>query len=352
MIRIGSRGATTEGVGRMTFDSLFSMGKCAGFGLRIMVVVAGLSGGARVAAQQPAAEESTVDVEGLFELRGCLFEEHAPEEIKEQFRYPTREEFDTFAARLQQALQEGSLEDLAGYKTEAQAALIALRAFPEYAPYADWLRERLDYIDAAEWIRSQPAPPPRVSPVPEPRSPEAPPVPKRVAPSRPQEAVPYYELWVSRMRERAAPAASSRFVPGLQPIFARAGVPTGLVWLAEVESSFKADARSPVGARGLFQFMPGTAKDMGLSLFPFDERVDPRKSANAAATYLRQLHGQFGSWPLALAAYNAGPGRVSRLLKAKQATTYAAIAEALPSETRMYVPKVLATVAVRAGALP
>ena len=347
MIRIGSRGATTEGVGRMTFDSLFSMGKCAGFGLRIMVVVAGLGGGARVAAQQPAAEESTLDVEGLFELGRSLFEEHAPEEMKEQFRYPTREEFDTFAARLQQALQEGSLGDLAGYKTEAQAALIALRAFPEYAPYADWLRERLDYIDAAEWIRSQP-PPRRVAPAPAP-SPDAP---KRVAPSRPREAVPYYDLWVSRMRERAAPAASTRFVPGLQPIFARPGVPSGLVWLAEVESSFKADARSPVGARGLFQFMPGTAKDMGLSLFPFDERADPRKSANAAATYLKQLHRQFGSWPLALAAYNAGPGRVSRLLKAHGARDYAAIAEALPAETRMYVPKVLATVVVRTGALP
>ena len=343
MIRIGSHGVRTEGGGRMMFQSFHSMGKRAGFGLRILVVVVGLGGGARLVAQSPDPEESTVDVEGLFELGRTLFEAHAPEEIKEQFRYPTREEFDTFASRLQQALQEGSLEDLAGYKAEAQTALIALRAFPEYAPYADWLRERLDYIDAAEWIRAQPPPP-------APPPPSAPDVPKRVAPSRPQEAVPHYDLWVSRMRERAAPTAASRFVPGLQPIFARAGVPTGLVWLAEVESSFKADARSPVGARGMFQFMPGTAKDMGLSLFPFDERADPQKSAHAAATYLKQLHGQFGSWPLALAAYNAGPGRVSRLLKARAAKDYADIADALPAETRMYVPKVLATVAVRTAA--
>jgi membrane-bound lytic murein transglycosylase D len=64
---------------------------------------------------------------------------------------------------------------------------------------------------------------------------------------------------------------------------------------------------------------------------------------------LRRLHGRFGSWPLALAAYNAGEGRVSRLLTARKATTFAAIAADLPAETRLYVPKVLATLALREG---
>jgi membrane-bound lytic murein transglycosylase D len=91
---------------------------------------------------------------------------------------------------------------------------------------------------------------------------------------------------------------------------------------------------------------------MGLSLLPFDERTNPEKSARAAAKLLRKLHGMFGSWPLALAAYNSGEGTVRRALKANGATTYAGIADKLPSETRLYVPKVLALVALRAGVAP
>ncbi len=292
----------------------------------------------------PAEEttETTLDVDALFELGRTLFEDYAPEEIKEQFRYPTREEFDTFFADLQQALQTGSLEDLAAYKPEAEAALLALRAFPDYAPYADWLRERLDYIDAAESIVHAPPPP-----TPAPTAP----TPPRTSPRRPQpsEPVPHYDLWLNRLRDRAPPASAARYVTSLRPAFDRADVPADLVWLAEVESSFNPDARSPVGARGLYQFMPATATDLGLRLRPFDERADPRKSADAAARYLKQLHTRFDSWPLALAAYNAGPGRVARLLQKRNATTYAQIADALPTETRMYVPKVLATLTLRTG---
>jgi membrane-bound lytic murein transglycosylase D len=95
--------------------------------------------------------------------------------------------------------------------------------------------------------------------------------------------------------------------------------------------------------------MPDTAHNLGLSLFLPDERTDPEKSARAAAHYLRILHDRFGSWPLALAAYNAGEGRVSRLLAERKAADFAGIAAALPAETRMYVPKVCALVAVRTG---
>jgi membrane-bound lytic murein transglycosylase D len=98
--------------------------------------------------------------------------------------------------------------------------------------------------------------------------------------------------------------------------------------------------------------MPATARELGLSTTLPDERTDPEKSARAAAKMLRQLHQKFGDWPLALAAYNAGPGRVQRLLTANRAKTFAEIAPSLPTETRMYVPKVLATLAVRAGVTP
>jgi membrane-bound lytic murein transglycosylase D len=141
-------------------------------------------------------------------------------------------------------------------------------------------------------------------------------------------------------------------MPKLRAAFAAEGVPPELAWVAEAESSLNPSARSPVGAKGLFQFMPETAKSMGLSTFLPDERTHPEKSARAAARYLRTLHGKFGNWALALAAYNAGEGRVSRTLKKQNAKTFTAIADALPAETRMYVPKVCALIAVRAGVPP
>ena len=117
-------------------------------------------------------------------------------------------------------------------------------------------------------------------------------------------------------------------------------------------SSFDPEAQSPAGARGLFQFMPATAKRFGLSTFPFDERTHPQKSARAAARYLRFLHGRFGDWPLALAAYNAGEGRIARELEKSKRRSFDAIADRLPAETRFYVPKVLATVAARENVDP
>ena len=83
-----------------------------------------------------------------------------------------------------------------------------------------------------------------------------------------------------------------------------------------------------------------------------DERADAEKSARAAARYLKALYGKFGDWPLAFAAYNAGEGRVRRLLMARKAQNFSEVSSALPSETRMYVPKVCATIAVRAGVSP
>ena len=98
--------------------------------------------------------------------------------------------------------------------------------------------------------------------------------------------------------------------------------------------------------------MPETARALGLSTFLPDERTDPDKAARATARYLRVLYGKFGSWPLALAAYNAGEGRLRRVLASRGASDFAGAAPALPSETRMYVPKVLALVDVRTGTSP
>jgi len=141
-------------------------------------------------------------------------------------------------------------------------------------------------------------------------------------------------------------------MPRLREAFTAEGVPPELAWLAEAESTLNPDARSPAGAAGLFQLMPDTAHALGLGTFLPDERKDPEKSARAAARYLRALYGKFGSWPLALAAYNAGEGRVRRELASRGATDFAGVAAALPAQTRMYVPKVCALVDVRTGMAP
>jgi membrane-bound lytic murein transglycosylase D len=138
-------------------------------------------------------------------------------------------------------------------------------------------------------------------------------------------------------------------VPRLKQIFIAEHTPPELVWVAEVESSFNPNARSPVGAAGLFQLMKPTAKTYGLSTFLPDERTDPEKSAHAAARYLRYLHNHFGDWSLALAAYNAGEGRVDKLLKSANARDYQSIANRLPAETQMYVPKCEAAIMKREG---
>jgi membrane-bound lytic murein transglycosylase D len=306
-----------------------------------------------------AQETEELSLDKLYETGKALFDQFAPEEIKEEYEFPSKAQWDEFAARLQGSLQGDNLGDLTAHEDEARVALQALRAFPGYEDYADWLQERIDYIEAAKELppvasttpSPVPAPAPKIlTPAPTPTLPRAP-APKSLSASA-EAFVPNYELWVKRMESRPLPGQAGKLMPALRAAFAAEGVPAELAWIAEAESTFNPSARSPVGAKGLFQFMPETAKSLGLSVFLPDERTDVKKSAEAAARYLRMLYGKFGDWPLALAAYNAGEGRVRRLLKQKNADTFAEIADSLPSETRMYVPKVCATIAVRAGVSP
>lgn len=291
----------------------------------------------------PAPEPAGND---LLKAAQQIFEEYAPDEFTEHFEFPTEKEWDEFADRLQQALESNDLRRLASYEPEARAALAALNLLPEYHDYVDWLTERLDYIEVAK-KSLRPAPPRRPVPVTPPVITDAPSVPPPA-----DLVIPHYEPWLERMRSRPAPGRAAGLLPRLQQVFREEGLPPALVWLAEAESTFNPSALSPVGAKGLFQLMPETAKGLGLQTFLPDERTNPEKSSRAAARYLRHLHGRFGDWPLALAAYNAGEGRVSRLLARENARTFAEIADNLPAETRMYVPKVLATIEVRAGIAP
>jgi membrane-bound lytic murein transglycosylase D len=308
-----------------------------------LLLIWGMAGAAPAPTAPPAAEPADND---LLKAAQQLFEEYAPDELTEHFEFPSEKEWDEFANRLQRALESNDLRRLASYEPEARAALAALNLLPEYHDYVDWLTERLDYIEVAK-KSLRPAPPRRPTPVTPPAITGTPPV-LPVAGL----VIPHYEPWLERMRQRPAPGRAAALLPRLQQVFREEGLPPALVWLAEAESTFNPSALSPVGAKGLFQLMPETAKGLGLQTFLPDERTNPEKSSRAAAQYLRHLHGRFGDWPLALAAYNAGEGRVSRLLTRQNAKTFAEIADSLPAETRMYVPKVLATIEVRAGITP
>ena len=136
-------------------------------------------------------------------------------------------------------------------------------------------------------------------------------------------------------------------IPRLKKVFMNEGVPQQWVWMAEVESALNPRAKSSAGAVGLFQLMPGTARRFGLRTAPVDDRMMPEKSASAAAQYLKFLRQEFGCWSLALAAYNAGEGRVMEIMQKRKARTFEEVKRYLPSETRAYVPKVMAIVALR-----
>mgnify|MGYP002780559614 CR=1 FL=1 len=122
-------------------------------------------------------------------------------------------------------------------------------------------------------------------------------------------------------------------------------LPTDLYHLAMIESAFIPTAKSRAGAVGFWQFMPGTARDLGLRVDSLvDERMDPVRSTRAAARHLRSLHGIFKDWALAAAAYNAGSGRIGRSLKKHGATDFwdLAVRGDLAEETKHYVPRLYA----------
>lgn len=133
------------------------------------------------------------------------------------------------------------------------------------------------------------------------------------------------------------------------PIFEEAleseGMPMELKYLPVIESALNPTAVSRVGATGLWQFMPATAKGLGLEVTTaVDERRDPVRSSQMAAKYLKELYTIYGDWSLAIAAYNCGPGNVNKALRRAGEGTkdFWAIYPFLPSETRGYVPAFIA----------
>lgn len=140
-------------------------------------------------------------------------------------------------------------------------------------------------------------------------------------------------------------ALSNYYFPLFEEIFDREGVPLEVKYLAVVESMLKPSAKSPVGATGLWQFMFSTAKHYNLEVSSYvDERCDPLRATVAAAKYLSRLYAIFGDWNLAMAAYNSGPGNVTKAMRRSGGhTNYWNIRPFLPKETADYIPRFLAT---------
>jgi len=144
---------------------------------------------------------------------------------------------------------------------------------------------------------------------------------------------------------RRAVARVMKLRPVLVPILQDEGVPSEIAALVLVESGGQPTALSPRGARGIWQFMPDTARRFGLAInSETDDRLDILKSTRAAARYLRNLHGQFGDWSLALAAYDAGEIVVRNAVLRSGSNDFAVLSakRLIPAETRAYVPAVMA----------
>ena len=144
---------------------------------------------------------------------------------------------------------------------------------------------------------------------------------------------------------------SVQYLPMIQSVFRAEGLPMDLAYVPLVESAFKPTALSRAKARGIWQFMRGTALENGLTHdWYIDERAEPEKATRAAAKYLRTLNEMFdGDWHLALASYNGGPGRVQRAMKRsgrKDFWQLSASSRYLPRETRDYVPLILAAIVI------
>jgi peptidoglycan lytic transglycosylase D len=145
-----------------------------------------------------------------------------------------------------------------------------------------------------------------------------------------------FSLWLSR---------SGKYLELMKGILKEQDIPEEMVFLSLIESGFNPNAYSPAKAAGYWQFIASTAKRYGLAINWWrDERRDPVKSTVAAANYLKDLYEMFGSWNLAMAAYNAGEGKIMRALNKTKTDDYWSLlpTNQIRRETKDYVPKFIA----------
>ncbi|MFZ5797604.1 MAG: LysM peptidoglycan-binding domain-containing protein [Desulfobulbus sp.] len=150
----------------------------------------------------------------------------------------------------------------------------------------------------------------------------------------------YYERWLAR---------STKYLPYIKSNLRQAGLPEDLAYLAMIESGYNPTAISKAKAVGLWQFIAGTGKNYGLRIDSWvDERREPDKATLAAIKYLTFLYEEFGSWYLAVAAYNAGEGKIGRGIERYKTEDFWHLAskDYLSLETKRYVPKLIAAIII------
>lgn len=149
-----------------------------------------------------------------------------------------------------------------------------------------------------------------------------------------------FENWLTR---------SGKYVPFMEHELQKAGLPKDLAYLSMIESGYSQRAYSRARAVGLWQFMQATGRQYGLKVDSYiDQRVDPEKSTVAAIDYLNDLYQEFGDWHLAVAAYNAGPGKIRNGLRRYNVDNFWDLAQHryLHLETKRYVPKLIAAIMI------
>jgi len=289
---------------------------------RWLLVVLGLA-----IALQIRAQEVTLNFSNLLQGAQQWAQENLDTNALNNLPPQDRQKLEQIMRELQQQFQGEYVINLGTLRETLDGILPGSDQNEEAQPYVVWLSARLDYVKAISELGFMIPPASGTNDVGNA---------DREGPG-------------PRVIRQPWPAAASNYVTRLKPIFIEENVPAELVWIAEVESSFDPGARSPVGAVGLFQLMPETAKRFGLTVWPRDQRYQPDPSARAAAQYLRFLFNKFKDWRLALAAYNCGEGTVQRLLNRRNTRSYDDIVNDLPLETQLFVPKAEAVLWEREG---
>jgi membrane-bound lytic murein transglycosylase D len=274
----------------------------------------------------------------------------------QQARDP-RAEVDALLEAAQDAVVEGEVEEFhdceaAIYQALLQSPNLASQPAESRSFTDDVLDELIRLAQQVEDGDVGEEPPPEPQPVPEERVAEVQEKARAAHFDLPvvvnQEVTSLIDFYTGRYRERfiAALQRGAPYLPYIREELRQANMPVDLAYLPLVESAFNTRARSRARAQGMWQFMAGTAKLYGLRCDGLvDERNDPYLATQAAVRHLSDLHGMFGSWELALAAYNAGAGSVQRAVRrAKGNTDFWTVRRYMRRETRNYVPALWAVV--------
>jgi membrane-bound lytic murein transglycosylase D len=270
----------------------------------------------------------------LFALQGCATTAHRPSDPVQPATHAETVE-DASAGTPSDTSLELSEDD------EALVAMMMLEPVEEPGPDEEFARSPLDELATADPVLS----------------PEAAEIERMLI----EDAQPSYDIpmtlndkvlaWVEYYSRKHADTfepgliRSGRYLTMIQETFEDEGLPRDLAYMAHVESAYKTNAYSRARAKGVFQFISSTGRNYGLHIdYWIDERSDPEMSARAAARYLKDLHTEFGDWYLALAAYNAGEGKIRRGLARSGAKDFWALSKTsyIRRETKNYVPAILA----------